>query len=176
MSLGRCSLLRWLVLEMKLPDKKYIKKNPAYYLALDAEHIFSLAKDAKKNQNMEAEEIYSRSAILLYPVALEALINMVYVYYEAYDEKELRKINLKNKWLEAPIVCLPLCGTIKSNGELIYRLGDPIDVIDKNSELFKSYWELREIRNDIVHLKPCFKYINSCDVDDFIHTNRSLIL
>ncbi|MBI9076953.1 MAG: hypothetical protein JEZ02_16210 [Desulfatibacillum sp.] len=154
---------------MKLPDKRHIKKNSAYYLALDAEHILSLASDASKNKNVEAESTYSRSAILLYPIVLEALINMVYVYYEAYDEKELRKIDIKKKWLEAPRVCLPLCGTLASNGEVIYEPGDPIDVIDTNSELFKSYWELREIRNDIAHLKPCFKYIDSCDIDDFIN-------
>ena len=127
---------------MKLPDKKYIKKNPAYYLALDAEHIFSLAEDAEKEKNIEAEGIYSRLVILLYPIALEALINMVYVYYEAYDEKELRKINLKKKWLDAPKVCLPLCGAIESNGEIIYEPGDPIEALDKNSEPFTSYWEL----------------------------------
>lgn len=154
---------------MKLPDKKYIKKNPAYYLASDAQHIFALAESAKKEHNLEAEGTYARSAILLYPIALEALINMVYVYYEAYDEKALKKIGLKQKWLQAPKVCLPLCGKLKSKGIVRYKPGDPIETIDENSEPFTTYWELKEIRNDIVHLKPCFRYLDSCDVSNFIN-------
>jgi hypothetical protein len=66
---------------MKLPDKTFIKKNPAYFLALDAGHVFSLAENAHKNKDVDSERTYSRTAILLYPIALEALINMVYVYF-----------------------------------------------------------------------------------------------
>lgn len=143
------------------------KKNPAFYIVNDANQLFELAKKANYNSNEQMECLFTRAAVLLYPVALEALINVVYEYYEVLSTNELKNIPVKKKWLEASIKCLPQVGTLEREGKIIYKNGDKIETFNENSILFKQYIELKDIRNDIVHLKPDFVHIKSENIEDY---------
>jgi hypothetical protein len=92
--------------------------------------------------------------------------------FEVHDETKLKDLKTKQKWLEAPGLCLPNCGVIEIKGVVVYKPGDPIESLNENEEPFTKYWELRRIRNDIVHLKPCFRYLDNCDVSKFINNRE----
>jgi hypothetical protein len=143
------------------------KKNPAFYIINDALELFTLAEKAKNDSNKMHEEVFSRATILLFPVALEAIINVVYEYYDVYGKDELRKISAKEKWLNASTKCLPMVGTLKVKGEIIYKKGDHVETFDENSDVFLKYIELKDIRNDIVHLKPDFVHIKFDNIEDY---------
>jgi len=143
------------------------KKNPAYYILNDTLNLFTLAEEAHKASEIEKEEMFSRTSILMFPIALEAFINIIYEYYEVYDKHELKKISVKNKWLNASRKCLPNVGTLIKDNKVLYKQGMEIDTFDENSPLFLKYLELKEIRNDIVHLKPDFIHIKFENIEKY---------
>ena len=143
------------------------KKNPAFYIINDALQLYEFAGEAKNNSNKKHEQVLSRASILLFPVALEAIVNVVYEYYGVYEKKELEKISAKDKWLNASIKCLSNVDVLRNSNGIVYRAGDEIETFDENSEGFMQYIELKNIRNDIVHLKADFIYIKVDNIDEY---------
>src|SRR5437868_5209791 len=82
------------------------KENPAYHLVQDSNQMLRLAQDSNRDDNTDIEGLFSRSAVLLYALAAEAFINMVYEY--SGSEADLQKMSVRRKWLRASIECLPL--------------------------------------------------------------------
>jgi hypothetical protein len=136
------------------------KENPAYYLVQDANQMLRLATDANRESDIDRECSFSRSAVLLYALAAEAFINMVYEYSQSPATAHLQQMSVRRKWLRASIECLPHQGRIENEeGQIVYKPGDKIETFDPNSKLFLSYIELKKIRDDFVHLKPVFRFV-----------------
>jgi len=133
-------------------------------LIKDSHFMLSLARKAKFLRLWKLENRFARSAILLYPVALEALINSVYEYCESPQAEKLSSIPLKKKWFDAPKSCLPYCGLLSENELNEINNGGVLPSFEEKSELFQSYIELKNIRNDIVHLKAVFNQIQAKDL------------
>jgi len=146
------------------------KKNPAFYVVSDAQQLFNLAQRAAHSEHRMEEQIFSRTSILLFPLALEAVINFVYEYYGVYEKDDLKRIPVKEKWINASLKCLPQVGVLERDGEVVYRRGDRIETFSEDSETFRRYLELKDIRNDIVHLKPDFGLIKLTNVHE--HENN----
>ncbi|WP_022669062.1 hypothetical protein [Desulfospira joergensenii] len=143
------------------------KRNPAFYIIADAFLFFDSAKEANNKSERIKEHAFSRAAILLFPVALEAIVNVIYQYCRVYNREELKKIPLKEKWLNVSHKCLPKMGTCKKGEKVIYRPGDKIDCFNENLSIFQKYLELKEIRNDVVHLKPNFIQLKVKEIENF---------
>lgn len=147
------------------PDASVVAKhNQAYYLLKDAEFMLLMCKRRRMFRRSVSENHFARSAILLYPVALEALINSVYEYCESPCAERLSYMPLSKKWLDAPKNCLPFCGLLSDEESEELKKGKSLPSFDEKSDLFRSYVELKNIRNHIVHLKSTFNVIKAKDI------------
>jgi hypothetical protein len=73
----------------------------------------------------------------------------------------------ERKWKRAAEQCLPYQGTIyDENDRVLYRRGDPIEPFDADAELLARFVELRDARNDMVHLQPVFTRVEQERIDD----------
>jgi hypothetical protein len=152
---------------MKIPPKTsdlsttvWRKENPAYYLMQDANEMLRSATDANRESDVDRECSFSRLTVLLYALAAEAFINMVYEYSQSPTAAHLQQMSVRRKWLRASIECLPHQGRIENEeGQIVYKPGDKIETFEPNSKLFLSYIELKKIRDDFVHLKPVFRAV-----------------
>lgn len=121
--------------------------------------MLRLAHGANHENDLDLECSFTRSAVLLYALAAEAFINMVFEYSESPATVKLREMSVRRKWLRASIECLPSHGRIEIEGRVVYKPGDHIETFDPKSKLFLSYIELKNIRDDFVHLKPVFRNV-----------------
>jgi hypothetical protein len=134
----------------------YIIEDSSVILLQDADRSLIYSRYCRITKKFELEQMFSRQAVLQYLLSLESFINFVYQYYFR-ELLDLQKRTLKNKMLNASILCLPRTGGITKNGEVIYQVGDSIETFDENSYPFESFIELKKIRDDIVHSKPINK-------------------
>lgn len=83
----------------------------------------------------------------------------MYAWPEVEDPASERW-STERKWRRAAEQCLPGHGTIyNERDEVLYRPGDPVDPFDADSELVARFLELRDARNDMVHLQPGFSKV-----------------
>jgi hypothetical protein len=54
---------------------------------------------------------------------------------------------------------------------VLYRPGEPIDPFDADTELLARFIELRDARNDMVHLQPTFTLVEQERVDEHFATS-----
>jgi hypothetical protein len=161
---------RGLPTEAHAVDSKPIllKENPARYLLNDAERAVDSSRQARDRGDIETEASSARSAVFLYFAALEGFINFVYAWSEVEDP-EYERWSTERKWRRAAEQCLPGHGTIyNERDEVLYRPGDPIVPFDADSDLLARFVELRDARNDMVHLQPVFTRVDQHRIDEHI--------
>jgi hypothetical protein len=128
---------------MPMKKEKYLFRtevNGFHYLYQDAEYLMSAAKLDHVKNTFEVTRI-SRSAMLLYIMSLEALINRA---LDSFIPKPLRefvmekedKFTINDKWRLLPLIA-----------------GDPPIDIDFSKYPWSHLSELVKIRNDYVHPK-----------------------
>jgi hypothetical protein len=148
-----------------------VKENPARHLVEDAERAVEAARQAQDRGDTDAEASYARSALFLYFAALEGFINFVYAWSEVED-LTYDRWSTERKWRRAAEQCLPYLGTIRGrNREVLYRPGDPIEPFDADTELLARFIELRDARNDMVHLQPVFTSVTQQQIDEHFATS-----
>lgn len=142
-----------------------IKENPATYLLEDAERTLNAARQARERADLQSEASFSRSAVILYFAALEGFINFVYAWSEVDDDDYL-EWSTERKWRRSAEQCLPRHGTLHGpDDEVLYRPGDPVEPFDADIELLAEFIELRDVRNDMVHLQPVVTLVPQDQVD-----------
>lgn len=152
-------------------DHAFVKENPAIFLMTDADFALQCAKDARYCGNGESSSRFARMAILLYAVSLEAFINFVYEYSEV-PRREWESLSLKDKWLRASKVCLPLHGIVHDEDGIVYQPGDPIETFAENENPFVLFIDLKDFRDRVVHLKPTFTSVLHREVDSHLLRNE----
>lgn len=126
------------------PDKIFIWKtviNSFHYLYGDAEHLHQLAKSPALAKNFERVRL-CRTALLLYILSLEALINRALDHFLPERSRQFildreEKFSVEDKW-----------------SLLALLSGDPNQLgIDKATYPWSHFAELIRIRNEYVHPK-----------------------
>jgi hypothetical protein len=160
-------------LRVPLPGEPILlKENPARYLLEDAERAVEGSRGARDRGDAETEASLARSAVFLYFAALEGFINFVYAWSEVEDPA-YERWSTERKWRRAAEQCLPGHGTIyHDRDEVLYRPGDPVDPFDADSELVARFLELRDARNDMVHLQRVFSKIDPDCIDEHLATSE----
>jgi hypothetical protein len=147
-----------------------LKENPARYLAEDAERAVRAARQARDRGDVDTEASFARSAVFLYFAALEGFINFVFAWSEVEDPA-CERWSTERKWRRAAEQCLPGRGTIHGEkDEVLYRPGDPIEAFDADTDLLGRFIELRDARNDMVHLQPVFTRVEQERIDEHFAT------
>lgn len=148
-------------------DIAYIKENPATFLGADAAFVLECARASSARGNADEATRFSRMAILLYAVSLEAFINFVYKYHEV-PETRWARLSSREKWLNASRECLACCGTLETEQGIVYRPGDPVETFDEMCEPFVSFLELKNFRDSLVHLDPPFVEIGKDEIESHL--------
>jgi hypothetical protein len=144
---------------MPHPDAQVIvKDNPCSYLLADAQHMLRQAQKATRHESRLTEALYARSSILLHCISLEAVINFVLVYTEARSSRSLKDLSHREKWLRASLDGMAAQGVFNGKNGERYKPGDHVHTFDIASRQFGIHQELMRIRNDVVHLKPSFRF------------------
>ena len=144
-----------------------VKQNPATHLVSDAVFALECARSANGRKSDEETKRFARISILLYAVSLEAFINFVYRYAEV-PASRWKNLSLRDKWLRAASECLPYIGELETDRGFVYRLGDPIDTFDQESDAFVSFLELKAFRDSTVHLKTAFFMVGHGEIDQHL--------
>jgi hypothetical protein len=148
-----------------------LKENPARCLVEDAERAVEGSRQARDRGDTEAEASFARSALFLYFAALEGSVNFVYAWAEV-DHPAYERWSTERKWRRAAERCLPYQGTIyDEHDRVLYRPGDPIEPVDADTELLARFIELRDARNDMVHLQPIFTNVEQERIDEHFATS-----
>jgi hypothetical protein len=110
--------------------------------------------------------------VFLYFAALEGFINFVYAWAEV-DDAGRERWSTERKWRRAAEQCLPHQGTIYGeNDEVLYRPSDAIEPFDADTEPLARFVELRDARNDMVHLQPIFTRVEQERIDEHFATTE----
>lgn len=125
---------------MNTPDKPdEMLTGPVNHFALLKHDADNLAHLAVEHVGSPMQTMFARSAILLYVVSLEALINRVIEDYwpptSPISKMEIKKRPTEDKWYEVPL---------QINGNTFCRGKPP----------FQYLKVLIDVRNDFVHAKP----------------------
>jgi hypothetical protein len=133
-----------------------LKENPAAHLLRDAEIALAHAEQARAAIQSELEASFSRIALLLYFLTLEALINYIYEWAEVEDDS-WRSWSIAAKWEKASEKCRPAFGLSVTDSDM--------PLVPDDFELFSCFLELKSVRNGIAHAKPHFTYLPENQVD-----------
>ncbi|MDA2918475.1 hypothetical protein MYX76_03090 [Desulfobacterota bacterium AH_259_B03_O07] len=119
--------------------KSYI--NSFHYLYQDAEYFHKIAKDKSLSGKLDRVR-FSRNAILLYVLSLEALVNRAIDFFLSGKARDIilereDRFSITDKWLILPI--------------LINK--DDESTFDTSRYPWSHFNELAKIRNDFVHPK-----------------------
>lgn len=147
-----------------LPKLAYSSVNGFHSFVSDAELMLEEASKVPNTPGVGVKKVmFSRVALLLYVMSLEALINRVAedfipnsskeeFYFEVNDKGKKYKRSLKSKWLQFP---------------KIYNSSAPFD---KQKNPWLKFSELIDIRNDYAHFKPLrVFYGQALDENKFSH-------
>src|SRR5688572_27864586 len=112
-------------------------ENPISYIAEDAHRTLNAAKQAGCDGRVNDEASFSRSAAVLYFMALRGLVNAVYECSGVPNHK-WRNLATHTRWSRVAELCLP---RLEQPGE---ALQFPRDHVGEDLPLLERFLELRD--------------------------------